>query len=63
VIDSQSVIITPDIALAYFSAAAPVIPAGGSPADGGEGPLPAGGTTTSSRKTEKSYAGNWVTTE
>jgi uncharacterized protein len=44
VIDSESVIITPDVALAYFSAAV----------DGQ--PLPGGGTTASSGKTETSGA-------
>ncbi|MGF6312574.1 hypothetical protein ABIB82_006467 [Bradyrhizobium sp. i1.8.4] len=61
VIDSESVIIAPGIALAYFSAQAQVIPVASPPARGVGSPMPAGGVSAGSGKTETPGAENLPT--
>jgi len=52
VIDSESVIITPDVALAYFSAQATVMPAGSPPTGSNRPATPPGGPTGTSGTSE-----------
>jgi hypothetical protein len=52
VIDSESVIITPNIALAYFSAQAQVTPVASPPVGGVDSPVPAGEEGANAGKTE-----------